>query len=70
MTLKDAKVGKKMMSDYFRVIYDYEEEMILVTLIDDSIPVKTYTLNLQVTFADQTSNAKPLNVSTKIVIKK
>ena len=70
VTLKDAKVGKKMMSDYFRVIYDYEEEMILVTLIDDSIPVKTYTLNLQVTFADQTSNAKPLNVSTKIVIKK
>ena len=69
-TLKDAKVGKQMLSEFFEVSYDADTELITVTLINDSIPVKTYTLNLQVSFADQASNSKPLNVSTKVVIKK
>lgn len=54
----------------FAVSYDADSDLIRVTLLDDTISAKTYSLKLQISFVDQTTNAKPLSVSTKVVVKK
>ena len=58
------------MTDYFEVTHDAEHKQIRVELKNDSVLAKTHTLKFQVSFADHTTNAKPLSVSTKVVIKK
>ena len=58
------------LANSFDVLYDKDNDLIKVILKDDSIAAKTYTLKLEFTFVDQTTNAKALSVSTKVVVKK
>ena len=58
------------MTEYFDVEHDADSQQIIVRLKDNSVAAKTHTLKLAVTFDGQAVDAKPMNVSVKVAVKK